>query len=65
MTNPDGIARRCQLPNEEFGPAWTSIKLGAGVHDRLLAQSLLSFTIRQKLAFEAAPLHPAGSGEAV
>jgi SpoVK/Ycf46/Vps4 family AAA+-type ATPase len=34
-----------------------SLKLAAGVHDRLLAQSLLSFTVRQKLAFEVAPLH--------
>jgi SpoVK/Ycf46/Vps4 family AAA+-type ATPase len=56
-SNPEGIARRCPLPNDEFSPAWTSIKLAAGVHDRLLAQSLLSFTVRQKLAFEVAPLH--------
>lgn len=57
MSNPDGIARRCLLPNDEFTPAWTSIKLAAGVHERLLAQSLLSFTVRQKLPFESAPLH--------
>ncbi len=70
MGNPDGIARRCRLPNDEFGPAWTSIKLADGVHDRLLAQSLLSFIIRQKLPFEAAPLHglillkaPPGTGK--
>lgn len=69
-SNPEGIARRCPLPNDEFGPAWTSIKLAAGVHDRLLAQSLLSFTVRQKLAFEVAPLHglilltgPPGTGK--
>lgn len=70
MGNPDGIARRCRLPIDEFGPAWTSIKLADGVHDRLLAQSLLSFIIRQKLPFEAAPLHglillkgPPGTGK--
>jgi pachytene checkpoint protein 2 len=70
MSNPDGIVRHCRLPDEEFGPAWTSIKLADGVHDRLLAQSLLSFTIRQKLPFEAAPLHglillkgPPGTGK--
>lgn len=57
MSNPDGVARRCQLPNEEFIPAWDAIKLAAGVHERLLAQALLSFTVRQKLPFEAAPLH--------
>src|SRR5438445_6488000 len=70
MGNPEGIARRCRLPNDEFVPAWTSIKLADGIHDRLLAQSLLSFTIRQKLPFEAAPLHglillkgPPGTGK--
>jgi pachytene checkpoint protein 2 len=70
MSNPDGIARRCRLPDDEFGPAWTSIKLANGVHDRLLAQSLLSFVVRQKLSFEAAPLHglillkgPPGTGK--
>jgi len=57
MSNPDGVARRCGLPNEGFTAAWTSIKLGAGVHERLLAQSLLALTVRQKLAFESAPLH--------
>src|SRR6266849_1435585 len=57
MGNPEGIARRCRLPNDEFGPAWTSIKLADGVRERLLAQSLLSLTVRQKLPFEAAPLH--------
>jgi len=70
MDNPEGIARRCWLPNDEFGPAWTSIKLADGVHNRLLAQSLLSFVIRQKLPFEVAPLHglillkgPPGTGK--
>lgn len=57
MSNPEGIARRCHLPNDDFTLAWTSIKLPDGMHERLLAQSLLSFTIRQKLPFEAAPLH--------
>ena len=57
MSNPDGVARRCILPNEEFTPAWGSIMLADGVRERLLAQSQLSFTVRQKLPFEAAPLH--------
>ena len=57
MSNPEGIARRCPIPNDDFATSWTSIKLGKGVHERLLAQSLLSFTVRQKLPFEAAPLH--------
>ncbi len=70
MSNPEGIAHRSRLPNEEFNSAWTSIKLAPGVHERLLAQSLLSLTIRQKLGFEVAPLHglilimgPPGTGK--
>lgn len=57
VSNLDGVASRCQLPNNEFEPAWTSIKLAEGVRERLLAQSLLSFTVRHKLPFESAPLH--------
>lgn len=56
-SNPDGVARRCPLPNKEFDLAWKSIKVADGVRDRLLAQSLLSFTVRQHLPFESAPLH--------
>jgi AAA+ superfamily predicted ATPase len=70
LSNPEGIARRCRLPDDDFTPAWSSIKLPSGTHERLLAQSLLSFTIRQKLAFEVAPLHglilltgPPGTGK--
>jgi pachytene checkpoint protein 2 len=57
MSNPDGVARRCFLPNDDFNPAWNSIMLAEGIRERLLAQSLLSFTVRQKLPFESAPLH--------
>src|SRR5271163_1943521 len=57
MSNPEGVARRCHLPDDGFEPAWTSIKLANGVRERLLAQSLLSLTVRQKLPFESAPLH--------
>lgn len=57
MDNPEGVARRCRLPDDGFGTAWDSIKLAHGVRERLLAQSLLSLTVRQKLPFEAAPLH--------
>ena len=57
MGNPDGVARRCRLPDEGFEAAWASIKLPDGVRERLLAQALLSLTVRQRLPFEAAPLH--------
>src|ERR1035438_3175287 len=57
MDNPEGVARRCRLPDDGFGMAWDSIKLAHGVRERLLAPSLLSLTIRPKLPFEVAPLH--------
>jgi AAA+ superfamily predicted ATPase len=57
MSNSDGVARRLRIPSDELAIAWSSIKLPDGVRERLLAQSLLSFTVRQKLPFEVAPLH--------
>jgi len=50
MGNPDGIPRRCRLRDEEFRPAWTSIKLADGVHDRLLAQSPLARGLANQVA---------------
>ncbi|HEV2439793.1 MAG TPA: AAA family ATPase [bacterium] len=57
IANAEGIVRCGRLPNDALATAWTSIVLGHGVRERLLAQSLLSLTVRQKLPFEAAPLH--------
>ena len=57
MSNPDGVVKHCQVPREEFSLAWRSIKLAAGVHDRFVAQALLSLNVRQHLPFEVAPLH--------
>ena len=57
MSNPDGVARRLHIPHDDLAVAWSSIKVPEAVRERLLAQSLLSFTIRQKLPFEVAPLH--------
>jgi len=69
-SNPEGVAHQCRLPDDELKLAWSSIKLPEGMHERLLAQSLLSFTIRRELPFEAAPLHglilltgPPGTGK--
>ena len=55
--NPTGVARMCRFPDASFDAAWTSIKTPSGAKERLLAQSLLALTVRQKLPFEAAPLH--------
>lgn len=57
LDNPEGVARRCKLPDPSFDAAWTSIKVAEGVQERLVAQALLALTVRQKLSFEAAPLH--------
>lgn len=66
----DGIALRCKADREDFGNAWDAIKLPDGVRERLLAQALLSLTLRQQLSFEVAPLHgllllvgPPGTGK--
>ena len=70
ISNPEGISRQLRLPDDALDLAWSSIKLPEGVNERLLAMSLLSFTIRQKLAFEVAPLRglilltgPPGTGK--
>lgn len=57
IDNPEGVARRCKLPDASFDAAWTSIKVADGVQERLVALALLALTVRQKLSFEAAPLH--------
>jgi pachytene checkpoint protein 2 len=57
MGNPEGVAKLCPLPHDDFETAWISIKLAHGVRERLLAQSLLSLTVRRKVSFESAPLH--------
>jgi pachytene checkpoint protein 2 len=70
MSDIAGIACRCPLPKDDFDMAWDSIKLAADVRVRLLSHALLSFTVRQKLPFELAPLHglillkgPPGTGK--
>lgn len=64
------IADQSKLPDQRFAAAWESIKIAQDVRDRLTAQALLAFTVRQKLPFEIAPLHglivlsgPPGNGK--
>lgn len=66
----DGISLRCKLTGDVFADAWHAIKVPDGVRERLVAQSLLILTVRQKLSFERAPLHglvllvgPPGTGK--
>ena len=69
MTTP-GIAISCALPDKKFDIAWEGIKIPEQVKARLIAQALLALTVRQKLAFEVAPIHglillsgPPGTGK--
>lgn len=64
------IADQAKLPDARFADAWESIKIARSVQERLIAQSLLAFTVRQKIPFEIAPLHglivlsgPPGTGK--
>lgn len=66
----DTVVEKHTLPEPGFAAAWEDIKVGADVQERLIAQSLLCLTIRQKLPFEVAPLHglillsgPPGTGK--
>lgn len=70
MNNPAGVVEVRRLPHADFDPAWAAIKVDKGVRDRLIAQALLSLTVRQRLPFEEAPLHglvlmegPPGTGK--
>src|SRR5262245_17441671 len=65
-----GVANTWHLPSPAFSPAWSAIKIDEAVRERLLAQALLSLTVRQQLSFEQAPLHglvllegPPGTGK--
>jgi SpoVK/Ycf46/Vps4 family AAA+-type ATPase len=57
LHRPEGVALLRRLPDDGLAAAWSSISQPDGVKERLLAQSLLALTIRQRLSFEQAPLH--------
>lgn len=66
----NGIAFKITLPDPTFDAAWDAIKLPAAIKQRLIAQAILSLTMRRKVAFEIAPLHgiialagPPGTGK--
>lgn len=65
-----GIAEKIKLPSQDLDRAWTAIHVDEGIKERLITQSLLSLTVRQKVPFEVAPLHglillsgPPGTGK--
>lgn len=66
----NGIAFKTTLPDASFDAAWEAIKLPEAIKRRLIAQAVLSLTMRRQIAFEIAPLHglialagPPGTGK--
>lgn len=69
MSSP-GFVETVKLPANDFDKAWAAIHVDQAVKDRLVAQSLMSFTVRKQVPFEVAPLHglillsgPPGTGK--
>lgn len=67
---PQGIADMRMLPDPTFLALWDSIFVSPQVKDRLLAQSVLNFTLRRNVARTVIPLHgiillvgPPGTGK--
>jgi pachytene checkpoint protein 2 len=67
---PKGIAAAADLPYEPYSHLWDAILLDGQQKDRLLAQALLSFTLRPRVDAAKLPLHglivlvgPPGTGK--
>ena len=65
-----GILERRLLPSDDFLALWDAILVDPAIKDRLLAQSLLNFSIRPKVDRSRLPLHglillvgPPGTGK--
>lgn len=65
-----GIAETIALPSQELEASWAAIHVDQALKDRLIAQALLSLTVRKSIPFEVAPLHglvllsgPPGTGK--
>jgi SpoVK/Ycf46/Vps4 family AAA+-type ATPase len=70
MNEQKGILSECNLPEKKFTDLYHRIKMPAGIKKRIIAQILLSYTIRGKVPQGALPLHgfillvgPPGNGK--
>jgi SpoVK/Ycf46/Vps4 family AAA+-type ATPase len=70
VVDAKGIQDSKALPDASFADLWDAIIVDQAVKDRLLAQAVLSFTLRPKLKRSAAPFHgiillvgPPGTGK--
>jgi len=52
-----GVLDSRPLPDPDFDSLWESIFVPATLKDRLLAQGILNFTLRQKVSRSKVPLH--------
>lgn len=67
---PRGISSVRSLPDRDLAALWDSIIVEDGIKDRLLAQAVLNYTLRPKIARTALPMHgvmllvgPPGTGK--
>lgn len=67
---PKGIQRILTLPNDQLGALWSSIVIDRAIKDKLEAQGILNFTVREKVSRTVLPLHgvillvgPPGTGK--
>jgi pachytene checkpoint protein 2 len=56
---PKGIHRIRELPDPELGRLWDSIIIDESTKERLLAQAIVNFTVRKRVARDVVPLHGA------
>ena len=70
LVDAKGVLDSKNLPDPDFQDLWEAIIIEQTVKDRLLAQAVLSFTLRPKLRRAAAPFHgvillvgPPGTGK--
>ncbi len=54
---PKGVQRTTKLPDAGLGELWQSIIVDQKTKDQLLAQAIVNFTVRPKVARSVLPLH--------
>ena len=54
---PRGISSVRALPDAELAALWDSIVVEDGIKERLLAQTVLNYTLRPKVARSVLPMH--------
>ena len=57
METPKGIHTIRNLPDEQLGQLWESIKVEPALKSQLHAQAVLNFTVRRKIQRSVLPLH--------